>query len=309
MNSLHTTPLGAGASLVTLKGHHRGPVLALLGGVHGDEDDGVLAIRQVLRSLATVPLSGTIRTVAPANPAAFATHTRTSPLDGVNLARAFPGDPNGSPSAQLAAALTTDVIHGADLLVDLHSAGAHYDMPLFAGYVDHGPAADRAHQAALAFGTALIWVHEDCAAGRSLCVAHDADIPAIYVECSGGGGIRGQHHEAYVHGLMSVMQTLGMLPPGCAPSPVRNEAEYVTGGGDLDAGVLATDAGWFVTDTTAGASLDAGARVGRVFDFDARVRDEIHMAHAGRVMFLRRTARVQAGDVLFTSARNRVIRR
>ena len=70
--------------------------------------------------------------------AAYHADSRISPLDGGNLARVFPGDPNGKPTQRLAHALQTQVLKGADLLIDLHTSGQTYDIPYLAGYIDDG---------------------------------------------------------------------------------------------------------------------------------------------------------------------------
>ncbi|MDW5598779.1 succinylglutamate desuccinylase/aspartoacylase family protein, partial [Conexibacter stalactiti] len=58
-----------GATLVVdeLRGAD-GPTVALLGGVHGDEPEGVLAVRRVVAELRAGGLRGTLRALAVANP-------------------------------------------------------------------------------------------------------------------------------------------------------------------------------------------------------------------------------------------------
>ena len=68
-------------------------------------------------------MRGTLLAVPIAHLAAFAAAMRTSPIDGVNLARVFPGDPAGTVTARLADKLFHEVVADADLLVDLHSGG------------------------------------------------------------------------------------------------------------------------------------------------------------------------------------------
>ena len=119
-----------------------GPRLAVLAGVHGDEPEGVLAARRLLVRLETLPFAGTVVVIPVACPGAFAADTRASAVDGLNLARTFPGNPGGSDSQRLAHALTEQVIAPASLLVDLHSSGKDYEMPLFAGAY-HGGGRDR----------------------------------------------------------------------------------------------------------------------------------------------------------------------
>src|SRR5699024_1395238 len=104
--------------------------------------------------------------------------------------RVFPGDPDGSPTERLAAQLTEELIRGSDLLIDLHSAGRGFDMPLLAGYHSAGPLAQRAGAAARAFAAPLLWQHPSSSSGRSLSAAQALGIPSLYVEGRGGGRLR-----------------------------------------------------------------------------------------------------------------------
>lgn len=300
--SLQRSALAGGATLITLRGAQPGPTLALLGGVHGDEDEGVLAVHRVLQEINSAALTGTLRAVAPANPNAWDAQRRTSPLDDADLARSFPGDPAGRPTSILAARITAEVIAGADLLIDLHSAGLRYRMPLFCGFARGNGAAERSKRAAVVFGTPIIWEHADMAPGRSLSVAAEQGIPAIYAECSGGGSIRSQQLDAFVRGVLAVMTDLGMLPASYRRDP-DTEPHWVYGGGDLDAGAQSRHDGLFVSATEAGVVLPEGEEVGRIYDDQGCELDVIRSPFEGRVMFLRRQARIQVGDVLFALAR------
>ncbi|WP_235999164.1 succinylglutamate desuccinylase/aspartoacylase family protein [Qaidamihabitans albus] len=288
------------ATLVEIAGA-RGPTLALLGGVHGDEDEGVLAVRRVLHELEGRPLTGALRAVAPANPHAWAAYSRTSPLDGANLARSFPGDPRGAPTDVLAAGIAEEVIGGADLLIDLHSAGVRYEMPFFCGYVANTVAEVASRRAAEAFSAPLIWRHPASSPGRSLSVAADRGIPAVYVECSGGGAIRARELDGYVTGVLAVMAEFGMLATDAVPDR-RPERRVVHGRGDLDQGAQSKHHGFFVATTAAGAELGAGSEVGRIYGYDGALLDVVRTDQPGVVMFLRRQARTQEGDVLFVRA-------
>ena len=57
------------------------------------------------------------------NPLAFAAGSRTTPEDGLNLARVFPGNPNGSITERLAAVIFNEYVSRANYLIDLHSGG------------------------------------------------------------------------------------------------------------------------------------------------------------------------------------------
>lgn len=289
-----------GASMTVLRGDQPGPTVAVLGGVHGDEDEGVLAVRRLVHELSRAGLRGTVRTLAPASPAAWAARARISPLDDGNLARSFPGQSGGAPTEALAAAITERVIAGADLLIDLHSAGADYRMPLFCGFALDGAASHQSARAARAFGAPLIWAHPATAPGRTLSAADECGIPAIYAECSGGGSIRAHELTAYVRGVISVFADLDMV---ASPFPrSADEARWVFGPGDLDEGAQAARPGWFVTSTVAGALVDAGDEIGWFYDYEGNLLHEVRAPRQGVVMFLRRRARTKPADVLYVLA-------
>lgn len=292
--------LTSGVTVTTLRGRQPGPVVSLLGGVHGDEDEGVLAVLRVLDELRGSDLIGTVNTVAMANPVAWAAQSRVSPLDGRNLARCFPGTEGAGPTHQAAADITASLIEGADLLIDLHSAGLRYRMPLLCGFVGDVEGADRSRRAAEAFGAPLIWAHAQVSPGRSLSVAAELGVPAIYAECSGGGSIRGHELDTYVSGVLAVLADLGMIPG--APRVSWAEPRWVSGSGDLDVGMQTKHDGFFVSSVDGGDVVDIDDEIGRCFDYGGRLIETVRAPRRGVVMFLRRQARTRTDDVLFVLA-------
>jgi len=292
-------PLTAGSGMpeiLTVPGQAPGPVLALLGGVHGDELEGVLAARRIVRYLRQTPFRGTLRVAAPAHPAAWAVGTRTSPRDGRNLAREFPGDPAGAPTQRAAAHLTAHLIDGADLLVDLHSAGKGFDMALLAGYSEgSGELSRRARAAVEAFAAPVLWEHPAVSPGRSLSAAAALGVPSLYVEGRGGGQVRQDDLDTYVAGVLRVLEHLGMLDD--APPPAA-EPVWVTGDGDTDGGVQAAVSGYLVTAVDVGDHVGAGEPLGQVVDADGQTLATVPSPQDGIVMLLRRNAEVDPGDTL-----------
>jgi predicted deacylase len=280
---------------IELVGRADGPTVALLGGVHGDEDEGIVAVRRLVHLLGQADLMGRVVAVPVANPPAFDARSRTSPLDGRNLARVFPGDASGAPTERIARALTDKVIRGADLLVDLHSAGANFAMPLFCGYHDlDTPASRTAGALARRFGAPLVWAHPVVSPGRSLSVAADQGIPALYVEGSGGGQVRGAELEAYTSGVLNVLRHMGNLDgPAADPPPQR----IVRGGvGNVDASLTSPADGTLVTWVDAGDLVEGGTRIASLVDAEGEFAGEVRSPTPGLVMFLRRSARVRRGD-------------
>jgi predicted deacylase len=275
-------------------GAQPGPRLSVLAGVHGDEYEGQVAVRRFLAELDPGQLRGEIRAVVDASPAAVDAGTRLSPLDGKNLAREFPGDPHGSPTERVAAYLTAEVIRGADLLIDLHSAGQHFAMPLLAGYpAASGPLAERA---ALNFGAPLVWEHDAVGPGRSLTAALALGVPCIYVEGSGGGGLRGDEVDVYVQGLKRTLALLGMIETDAPSAP---EPVVVRGAdGNLDLSIAASADGWCVGRCQAGETVGPDALLAEIVADDGSIAERITAPRPGMVMLLRRRARVTAGEAV-----------
>jgi predicted deacylase len=270
--------------------------VAVLGAVHGDEYEGVVAAGALIRGLHGAALRGQVTLLPVANPPAYAAGTRVSPLDGLNLARVFPGDDGGRPTERIAAVLSREVIRRADFLIDLHSAGQHYAMPLLCGAYTGDDAVGRAgRDAALAFGAPVFWAHPTVNPGRSLSVAVAAGVPCLYAECGGGGRVRPADVAAYVDGVRRVLAHLGMLPPG-APPPPPPPAVWLRSDGDTDAALAVARAGLLVSRAAPLDVVAGGDVLGEVVDDAGTVLETLRAPSGGRVAMARRTARVRPGD-------------
>jgi predicted deacylase len=282
--------------LLLARGTGDGPRVAVLGGVHGDEYEGIVGAAAAWADLDPHELRGTL-VVAPAcNPPAFEAGTRSSPLDGRNLARVFPGRERGTATERLAHALTEAVIRPADLLIDLHSAGQHYAMPLLCGSYAAGDALGaRCRAAALAFGAPVYWAHPTVPPGRSLSVALASGIPCLYAECGGGGRVRQADLVAYRDGVRRVLAHAGLLP-AAASEPPPPPRLWLRSTGDTDQAIPVARAGILVGRVAMLERVGAGQPLGEVRDPSGRVLELIRATEGGRVVMARRTARVRPGD-------------
>src|SRR5690242_20978236 len=78
-----------------------GPTVILEGGNHGDEYEGPIVLGELIRDLDPGAVSGRLIVIPAINLPAVVAARRTSPLDGLNFNRTFPGDPLGSPTQQI----------------------------------------------------------------------------------------------------------------------------------------------------------------------------------------------------------------
>lgn len=298
---LDIAPLPTGPMLelpiLAARGREPGKTIVVLGGVHGDEYEGMAAVREVYRELDPWELRGTFIGVPVVNPPAFATHTRVSPLDGQNMARVFPGRADGTTSERIAHQLLTQVLKHADFLIDLHSSGSYMSMPLLAGYF-HGDSEQGriSREAALRFGLTTIWGHEGTSEGRTLSEPHKWGVPWLYTESPSGGWLHSDVAALYADGVFNVMRYLDILP-GDAPV-IAPQHEFV-GEGDTDKSLTAPVSGFLVPTVELMTEVELGDLLGVIEDLAGETLAEIRAPSSGTLMLRRETASVIAGDLAF----------
>ena len=102
-----------------------GPVVLVLGGVHGDEPGGWRAADELVEVMR--PDAGALLVVPRANKGAIIAGERSAPGLG-DLNRSYPGDPEGSPMARLAAEVVSLVDEFAvDAVIDLRESWGFYE--------------------------------------------------------------------------------------------------------------------------------------------------------------------------------------
>ncbi|MRT93938.1 succinylglutamate desuccinylase/aspartoacylase family protein [Ancylomarina sp. 16SWW S1-10-2] len=100
-----------------------GPVLLLIGGVHGDETNGVAIVRDVIRKKLNKPKIGTIICIPVFNVFGYLNQEREFP-DGRDLNRVFPGSASGSLASQFAYKFTHEIAPLVDYVIDFHTGGS-----------------------------------------------------------------------------------------------------------------------------------------------------------------------------------------
>jgi len=99
-----------------------GPTVLISGGVHGDEVNGIVAVKRMLEEELFKPLKGTLIYIPLVNVYGFLSNSRTFP-DGRDLNRSFPGNNKGSLASQIAHIVTTQIIPNIDYGIDIHTGG------------------------------------------------------------------------------------------------------------------------------------------------------------------------------------------
>ena len=105
-----------------------GPTVIIEGGNHGDEYEGPITICGLIRDLDPGRVQGRLILMPANNVHAVMAGQRTSPVDGLNFNRTFPGDPRGTITQQISAFVSDHILPIGDAFLDLHSGGSSLDI-------------------------------------------------------------------------------------------------------------------------------------------------------------------------------------
>lgn len=277
----------------------RGPAVLISAGVHGDEYEPMVAAAELAATLPEMLTHGQVTIVKVVNPDAYGHGTRQG-SDGLDLARICPGDLGGSVSEAYAARISS-MIKQADYYVDMHTGGLTYEIHPLAGYMLHPNEAvlDVQRQMARCFDVPVIWGTDCRPQGRTLSVARDANVPAVYLEFGGGAGFRREVVDTYVAGVINMLRFLGMI----TGEAIKSSESYWLEDHRPDSGYLqgkmpSPAEGILMTQVALGEMVSAGQCFGRIFDPVSGVSHSVYAELGGMVFLKRAIAKVQSGDAL-----------
>lgn len=284
--------------LTLVNGAHPGPRVVITAGVHGGEFTPIDAAARLASLLEPGEVHGQVVICPVANPnAVYQGRLNVSPVDGVNINRVFPGDPDGGPTERLAAWLFANLVDGADVYVDLHCGGIDQVLRDFVGYRLTGdPDLDKATaELAGSFGIEDVLLGLTAEGGNSHAAAARRGISAVLVEVGELGQRDGATARRRVDGLFRALRHLGVLDPDdSAPAPIR---EWV-----WSAGVTAEATGlWypeFSFDAEVIGEVAEGDVLGRIIDPADGREHTVHAPAGGRIFYGMHGLTVAPGEEL-----------
>ena len=281
-----------------IKSSEKGPHGLIIAGIHGDEYEPVMAVRQLIKELDDKLISGSLTLVPIVNMGAYLAASRLGE-DGFDLARTCPGNNSGSITERVAHEISK-LIRSADFMIDMHTGGNLFDISPLSGYMLHPSSAVRETQRKMAeaFNLPIIWGTSPELEGRTLSVARDENVPAIYTEFRGGGfhpeGIRN-----LVEGCKNVLAYFGMLPFEKWISKVELKIEdNQPGSGHLQEMYPAPEEGIFVAEVKLGQEVIQNEVLGYIGDFSGEKKIKVHANQDGRVFLIRAVPMAKKGDAL-----------
>ncbi|MFV0302326.1 MAG: N(2)-acetyl-L-2,4-diaminobutanoate deacetylase DoeB, partial [Paracoccus sp. (in: a-proteobacteria)] len=202
---------------LTVIAHGEGPTALLTGANHGDEYEGPIALQHLAWEIEPAQVSGRIIIIPYLNYPAFRAGTRVSPIDQVNLNRAFPGRPDGTPSQKIAHYLTDVLVPLADLVLDFHSGGKTLDFLPYAAahYLDDKDQQAACVAAVRAFGAPYSMMMREIDAVGMFDTAVEAQGKVfVTTELGGGGTATARSAAISIRGAKNLLRHAGILDGG-----------------------------------------------------------------------------------------------
>ena len=113
---------------ITVAKNGEGPTILFTGANHGDEYEGPIALFDLANNINSEDIEGRVIIIPGMNYPALQAGKRTSPIDGGNMNRVFPGNPEGTFTEKIADYFNRTLLPLADFVVDFHSGGKTLDF-------------------------------------------------------------------------------------------------------------------------------------------------------------------------------------
>ena len=272
-------------------GKKPGKTLVVTAGVHGCEYVGIQALRRLAQELDPETLSGSVVLLPLANPSAFyAGSKQVVPEDGLNLNRAFPGNPEGSLSARLAWALEAALYPAADFLLDLHGGDWNEALePLVFVPAGGTPAVNQAAEKA-AQGLAVPYQVPSQARNGLYSWAVQQNIPSLLLERGGRGAWSEGEVQDACRDVRALLQHLAILPGRVQPQIQRKlcRASYVE----------AEAPGFWQPVKSPGATISQGELLGKLETLTGSLLQEVRAQYDGVILYQTVALGVRKGESL-----------
>lgn len=284
-----------------------GPTVLLTAGTHGDEYEGQIALRQILRLLSRTRIEGRVIVLPALNRPAVVAGRRNSPLDGGNLNRQFPGQPVGGPTGMIAHFVTNVLFPLADISIDLHSGGSSLDyLHVALAHRGRNETQEQKIEELLEVFGAPYSIRTDGSGGGGASTLYAAAVEhglaAITTELGGGPGLSPEGRDLAEQGIRRVLRHYGI-----APEIEATESRPTTMVGSVrrEQSIYSPCDGLFEPLAKVGEEVRRGQRAGYLHRLDDPMGDPIVLIFEadGIVSYRRFPTLSSPGDALFGQVR------
>jgi predicted deacylase len=266
-----------------------GPTLLILGGIHGDEINGIEIVRRSLQNGLFDDLKiGNVIAIPVLNIFGFINFSREVP-DGKDVNRSFPGNTGGSLASRVARTLTKLILPHVDYALDFHTGGAsRYNYP----QIRYSAADKKAEELANAFAAPYL-IQKVLIPKTFRRAAKLMGIPAIVFE--GGESIRldGPAIQMGIEGIKRVMNHLNysdFYVPKLTYNPLTiNKTSWIR----------APYSGMFEWTKSSGQEIKKGEPIGYINDVFGTKTVVVTASKNGYIIGHNNASVVNQGDALF----------
>lgn len=273
----------------------------ILGGNHGDELEGQIAILKLAAELQPENISGRLILIPCLSVEAVRAGSRLWP-SGVNFNRSFPGSPTGPPNEQLADFLTRGLFPLCDVICDIHSGG----RSLLFTPMSHMHLISDAEQRRAMMDGMLAWntdyhmIYIDVAGGGLLATeAERQGKIVVSTELGGGGGATAAIHQLAEGGLKNVLRHFRILAGDVETRKSMGLPESVIlRATEAENYVFAQQSGIYETLVDPGEEVKRGQSLGRIYCLERpdRPPEVVSSPANGIVCAIRPLPNTQQGD-------------
>ncbi len=271
------------------RGVEEGPTVLILGGVHGDEINGIEIVRRCLEEETfDNVIKGTIIAIPIVNIFGFINFSREVP-DGKDVNRSFPGSTSGSLAARVARTLTKKVLPLVDFVIDLHTGGAsRYNYP----QIRYGKPDRTAFELGKQFGAPFL-IQKPFISKSLRKVAYEIGIPVIVYEAGESLRFDGFAIETGIKGIKRILSAAEMITPYHSMS--SNSIIHIT----KTSWIRASHSGLFLWTKSSGQKVLKGEPIGHIKDPQGLRSVTVLSNKDGYIIGHNNASVVNQGDALF----------
>ena len=283
---------------ITVIRNGEGPTALFTGANHGDEYEGPIALQALAHELEPERITGRVIIVPYMNYPAFRAGTRVSPIDTVNLNRAFPGAPDGTATHKIANYFNDTLVPMADIVLDYHSGGKTLDFLPFAcaHYLDSVTQQEACVAAVQAFNAPYtLMLREIDNVGMYDTAVEGQGKVFVTTELGGGGSATARSSRIARRGALNVLIHAGILE-----GEIKAERSVMLDMPDEDCYHFATSEGLIEPLVDLGEKVEKGAPIAQVWPADRTgLQPLCYFAQRSGVLVARQfPGMIQTGDCL-----------
>lgn len=279
-----------------------GPTVLFSGGNHGDEYEGPISVMKLARELDPQSIRGRVILIPALNFPAVCSGTRTSPIDGGNMNRSFPGSSCGSITNIIAHYVHSRILPLCDVVVDIHSGGKTLNFVPSAvmHHLDDEKRMQATLDALLVFGAPVGLVLRELDAEGMLDTAVE-EMGKIFIstELGGGGGVTAETLRIADIGIRNLLCHFGLLnEPVTKREDYGMESTRLMHTPDSDCFVIADDDGIYEIISELGTEVETGSVIGRIHNHQDPSREPVeHTAQCSGLLLCRHfPGHIKRGD-------------